>query len=193
LHTQVKLIVGLGNPGAEYEDTRHNCGAQFVEAIASEHGVTLRSAPKLLGRDAKIVIQGHTIRLFIPETFMNLSGRAIHAIATFYKILPEAIVVVHDEIDLPPGTIRLKEGGGHGGHNGLRDTINHLHGPGFLRLRIGVGHPGHKDDVTDFVLKRPSRAEDKEINEAMQNALSIIPELASGHLQRAMHQLHTEE
>ena len=151
----IQLIVGLGNPGAQYEDTRHNAGFWFVEQLARAYGGSLQPEKKFFGYAARITIGGQDVRLLTPSTFMNRSGQAVNAIATFYKIPPQAILVAHDELDHPPGIGRLKQGGGHGGHNGLRDIISSLgNNKDFCRLRIGIGHPGNSKAVVNYVLKK---------------------------------------
>lgn len=189
--TAIQLIVGLGNPGAEYEHTRHNAGAWFVDQLARKEQVTLRHETKFHGLHALAKIHGHDCHLFIPTTFMNHSGQAVQALANFYKIPPAAMLVAHDEIDLPVADIRLKFDGGHGGHNGLRDIIRHLNTNQFHRLRIGVGHPGSSKDVSDYVLVPPKKSERIEIDAALERADSIVPLVLTGHFQRAMNQLHT--
>jgi len=188
----IKLIVGLGNPGAEYESTRHNAGAWFLDALTEQFQSPLRTETKFHAKVSRIQLNGHDCWLMIPNTFMNLSGQAIQALATFYKIPAEQILVAHDELDFPPGTVRIKQDGGHGGHNGLRDTINHLHTKQFFRLRIGIGHPGHKDQVHDYVLSRPSRHDHQTIMDSIETALALVPELIEGDVQKAIKQLHSE-
>jgi PTH1 family peptidyl-tRNA hydrolase len=188
----VRLIVGLGNPGAKYADTRHNVGAWLLNALARQQSITLRAEGKFRGQ-AGAWNQG-TLNgwLFIPSTFMNESGQAVQAIAGFYKIALEEILVAHDELDFPAGVIRLKAGGGHGGHNGLRDIIQRL-GDSFYRLRIGIGHPGHRDQVTPYVLGEPSLHDRDKINQAIESALPIIPDLMSGEFDRAFRSLHQSD
>lgn len=187
----IQLIVGLGNPGADYENTRHNAGAWFVSDLAEIARVTLRPVSKFHGLHAIAHLHGHDVHLLIPMTFMNLSGQSVGPLASYYKIPPETILIAHDEIDLPVGDIRLKRDGGHGGHNGLRDIISHLHSRAFYRLRIGVGHPGNSKDVVDYVLKPPKKSEREEINASLQTAQHILPDLLDGHFQKAMQHLHT--
>lgn len=186
----IDLIVGLGNPGGNYEQTRHNAGFWFVDAMARQSG-TFRSESKFQGDVCKISLSGHDCWLLKPATFMNRSGQSVAALAGFYKIPAENILVVHDELDLPPGVARLKQGGGHGGHNGLRDIIARL-GADFMRLRIGIGHPGSKEQVVDYVLQRPSLADRQQIDSAIAAALAVMPELLCGEAQRAMNQLHSK-
>jgi PTH1 family peptidyl-tRNA hydrolase len=186
----VQLIVGLGNPGPDYETTRHNAGFWFVEHLANRFNGQFRKETKFSGEACKVRIAGEDVWLLKPTTFMNRSGQAVRQISNFYKIPVEAILVVHDELDLDPGTVRLKRGGGHGGHNGLRDLVSHM-GKDFARLRIGVGHPGHKDKVVNFVLARAGKQEQQQIDEAIDEAITVIEDIVSGQFQKAMNQLHT--
>ncbi|MDH5473694.1 MAG: aminoacyl-tRNA hydrolase [Gammaproteobacteria bacterium] len=186
----IDLIVGLGNPGADYEQTRHNAGFWFVDEIARLKGAHFRPETKFSGDVCKVNLEGRDIWLLKPATFMNLSGQAVQKLAGFYKIPVENILVAHDEIDLDAGTTRLKSSGGHGGHNGLRDIIAHL-GKDFHRLRIGVGHPGSKDKVVDFVLHKPSKEEQMAIEDSMSDALRVLPLLAEGNWEKAVHRLHS--
>ena len=188
----LKLIVGLGNPGPEYTKTRHNAGFWFVEELAAANGAQFRAEKKFHGEVAKIHVAGRDIWLLKPQTFMNRSGQAIKSLASFYRIEAENILVAHDELDLDVGVIKLKMGGGHGGHNGLRDTIAHLGTKEFHRLRIGIGHPGSKDQVVDYVLHRPSLDERIGIDNAISDAQSVMPLLAEGAMEKAMHKLHTK-
>ena len=188
----LKLIVGLGNPGSEYTETRHNAGFWFVEELAAANGAQFRSEKKFHGEVAKIHVAGCDIWLLKPQTFMNRSGQAIKSLASFYRMNAENILVAHDELDLEVGVIKLKMGGGHGGHNGLRDTIAHLGTKDFHRLRIGIGHPGSKNQVVDYVLHRPSQDERIGIDNAISDARSVLPLLAEGAMEKAMHQLHSK-
>lgn len=189
---KIKLIVGLANPGQQYQDTRHNAGAWFVAELARQQGATLSQEARFFGETARIFLDGNDIRLLIPSTFMNHSGRAIAAIAGFYKILPEEILIAHDELDLPPGSARFKTGGGHGGHNGLRDTITQLgNNKGFHRLRIGIGHPGSADKVTAYVLGKPSTEDRTAIDHTIDEALRCLPWAICGDWAKAMNQLHS--
>jgi PTH1 family peptidyl-tRNA hydrolase len=183
--------VGLGNPGPDYENTRHNAGAWFVTDLARTEHTTLKPVSKFHGLHGTAHLHGHDVHLLIPTTFMNLSGQSVGALANYYKIPPEAILVAHDEIDLPVADIRLKRDGGHGGHNGLRDIIQHLHSHAFYRLRIGVGHPGNSKEVIDYVLKPPKKSERLEIEASLEKAQTILPDLLEGHFQKAMQHLHT--
>ena len=191
-HSPVKLIVGLGNPGADYERTRHNAGAWFIDQVAQQSGDTLRAEAKFFGHIAKSNHFAEPVWLLKPSTYMNESGKAILAMAKFYKIEPEAILVAHDELDFPVGTIRIKRNGGHGGHNGLRNTIQQLHSNAFLRLRIGIGHPGNKDDVSSYVLSRPSKSDEQTILQSIQESTHAIETLIAGNLEKAFHQLHSD-
>lgn len=187
----IRLIVGLGNPGAEYAATRHNAGFWWVDEIAHRVSASLRVESKFQGLAAKVRLSGQEVWLLKPQTYMNISGRAVAALANFYKILPEEILIVHDELDLPPGTVKLKYGGGHGGHNGLKDITAQLSTANFWRLRIGIGHPGDKSRVASFVLTPPLRTERESIDVASQQALEVLPELINGQFEQAMHRLHT--
>lgn len=191
----IQLIVGLANPGKEYADTRHNAGAWFIHALAENEHAALRSEAKFHGLVSKIVVPthelDHTCHLLIPTTFMNRSGQAVRACMNFYKIPPEGLLVVHDDLDLPVGAIKLKYDGGDGGHNGLKDIIQHLNTKQFYRLRIGVGRPRY--DVVDYVLNAPSKADKKEIDHAIHEALTTLPLMLQGDMQRAMQKLHTRD
>lgn len=188
----IKLIVGLGNPGAEYEQTRHNAGAWFVEALARHCGVSLRLDSKYHGLYAKARFEGQDLHLLIPTTFMNLSGQATVAVSNFFKIPASAILVAHDEMDIPTGTARFKHGGGHGGHNGLRDIISKLgNEKGFNRLRLGIGHPGSSDKVTGYVLGRAPKAEQQALNDCIDEAIRALPDAVSGQWASAMNRLHS--
>ena len=188
----VQLIVGLGNPGREYEDTRHNAGVWFIEELARASGASLQPEKKFHGLTARINLAGQDVRLLYPTTFMNLSGQAVAAMAGFYRIPPENILVAHDELDIPTGTARLKQGGGHGGHNGLRDIISKLgNNKNFLRLRIGIDHPGDSNKVVGYVLNKPTRQEDLQIRSAIDEAARVLPGIVDGEWQKAVQQLHT--
>jgi PTH1 family peptidyl-tRNA hydrolase len=192
LPRKIQLIVGLGNPGLSYEATRHNVGAWFVEAVAREQGLPLKTESKLMGRAAKVRLDNEEYWLFVPNTFMNHSGLAVKTICHFYKIPPEEVLVVHDELDFPAGTARLKYNGGHGGHNGIRNIIEQLHQRDFSRLRIGIGHPGHRDLVTDYVLHKPSKKEYELIMSAIHSATIILPSLLNGDFDQAVENLHRD-
>jgi PTH1 family peptidyl-tRNA hydrolase len=193
LSYDIKLIVGLGNPGPKYSETRHNAGFWFVEDLASQYRSRFLPEKKFHGEVARINLEGKDIWLLKPETYMNRSGLSVVSLAAFYKIAPENILVAHDEIDLKAGTARLKSGGGHGGHNGLRDIISHLGTKDFQRLRIGVDHPGSKDMVVDYVLKRPDSKDRQAIEDSINEALRVMPKVAAGEWEKAMHQLHTQK
>jgi PTH1 family peptidyl-tRNA hydrolase len=186
----LRIIVGLGNPGPEHLVTRHNAGFWFVDLLARRHSGEFRDYRKFSGETAKISIEGQEIVLLKPTTYMNRSGLSIRQLSDFYKIKPEDILVAHDELDLPVGTVRLKQGGGHGGHNGLRDTIAHI-GETFWRMRLGIGHPGNKAEVIDYVLTRAPRAEEDLILDAVAIAVDCIPLLLEQGAERAMTRLHS--
>ena len=188
----IKLIVGLGNPGLEYEKTRHNAGAIFLDQLARHFNQNLTPEKKFYGLHAKINMQGQDIHLLFPSTFMNRSGQAVQALCQFYKISPEEVFVAHDELDIPSGTMKLKKGGGHGGNNGLRDIIEKFGGnKEFRRLRLGIGHPGHADKVTGHVLGKPSKKENDELNDTIDEAIRYLPEIISGDWAKAMNHLHS--
>lgn len=189
--TALRLIVGLGNPGPEYASTRHNAGQWFVERLADKYGIRLGPEPKYFGISGRGTVNGEDIRLLIPTTFMNRSGQSVGAIATFFKILPTEILVAHDELDLPPGTVRLKTGGGHGGHNGLRDIIPALANQnGFHRLRVGIGHPGDAKQVSNYVLGKAPSAEQDKIEAALDAAEALSDDLIAGKLAAVMSKLN---
>ena len=187
----LKLIVGLGNPGPEHARTRHNAGFWFIDALAEKLGGTFGLDAKLHGQTAKVHIGGATVWLLRPATFMNLSGRSVTAALRYWKIEPEDCLLAHDELDLPPGTARLKFDGGHGGQNGLRDTMQLLGHGRFHRLRIGIGHPGHKDKVTPWVLGKPGRDDEAAILRAIDEAIDVLPLAVAGDINEAMKRLHT--
>lgn len=191
LPTSILLLVGLGNPGAEYEKTRHNVGFWFLESIAEKYHATFRLEAKFMAQVAKIQLDHHPCHLLLPTTFVNRSGDALRAFAKFYRIPSEAILVVHDDLDLPPGTVRLKRGGGDGGHNGLKSIIQQLGTKDFLRLRVGIGHPGHRDRVLDYVLGSPRREEAIEIHAGLDRALLLLTEMVQGQFERVMQSLHS--
>jgi len=186
----LRLIVGLGNPGPEHQSTRHNAGFWFVDLLARRHGGEFRDYRKYSGEVARISIGEEEIVLLKPTTYMNRSGLSIRQVRDFYKIPVDRILVAHDELDLPVGGVRLKHGGGHGGHNGLRDTIAHI-GESFWRLRLGIGHPGNKTDVIDYVLTRAPRSEEDLIMEAVKLAADCIPLLLEQGAEQAMTKLHS--
>jgi len=188
----IRLIVGLGNPGSDYARTRHNAGQDLVELLAQQSSSSLSPSPKFFGYACQTRVSNHDLRLLVPTTFMNKSGQAVAALSNFYKITPEEILVVHDELDLEPGIARLKIGGGHGGHNGLRDIISALgNNKNFARLRLGIGHPGHASAVANYVLKRPAPNDAQAIENAIDASLHVIPELLAGDWDKATRTLHT--
>ncbi len=187
----LRLIVGLGNPGPEHARTRHNAGFRFVDALAGRGGARFGIESKLFGETAKVDIGGRPVWLLRPATFMNLSGKSVMAALRYWKIEPEQALLAHDELDLPPGVARLKFDGGHGGQNGLRDTIRLLGHGRFHRLRIGIGHPGHKDRVVSWVLGRPGNEDDILINRAIDDAIDVLPLAVDGDFNEAMKRLHT--
>ena len=191
--SKIKLIVGLGNPGAEYAQTRHNAGFWFVDELARSAGVSLRHESKFHGLVAKARLDGQDVWLLQPQTFMNRSGLAVVALAQFYRILPDEILVVHDELDIPAGQIKLKQGGGNGGHNGLKDIQSHLSTPAYWRLRVGIGHPGNKAEVVNYVLKPPRKEEQEAIDDCLNRAHIVLPKILAGEMNVAMQQLHTDE
>ena len=191
--TAIRLIVGLGNPGPKYTGTRHNAGFWFIEALAARAGVELRAERKFHGLAGRWRRDGGDVHLLCPTTYMNHSGRSVAALARFHRIPPAAMLVVHDDIDLPPGTLRLKRGGGHGGHNGLRDITAAMGSREFARLRLGVGHPGSSDQVIAYVLHAPGAAERAAIDAAIAEALEVLPRLAGGDWARAQQQLHRRD
>jgi len=187
----LRLIVGLGNPGPEHARTRHNAGFRFIDALADKAGGRFGLDSKLFGETTKIHFAGRDLWLLKPATFMNLSGKSVAAALRYWKIEPEQALLAHDELDLPPGVARLKFDGGHGGQNGLRDTVRVLGHGRFHRLRIGIGHPGHKDRVTPWVLGRASLADDALIERAIADALDVMPLAVQGNFMDAMTRLHT--
>jgi PTH1 family peptidyl-tRNA hydrolase len=193
LETPVDLIVGLGNPGPKYHLTRHNAGADLLRELANGVNGTWKSESKFFGETCRLTLGDRDIRLLIPSTFMNLSGQAVSAVANFYQIPAQKILIVHDELDLQPGTARFKIGGGHGGHNGLRDIVYKLgNNSDFTRLRIGIGHPGQANQVSDYVLKKPSPADQRLIANSIQRALEQLPVALDGDWEKAMTALHTD-
>ena len=187
----IKLIVGLGNPGKNYQEHRHNAGFWFVESIASIHDSKFANQSKFFGEASDISLNSNKVFLLKPQTFMNNSGGSIKSFLNYYDISPEETLVVHDELDLPTGTVKIKLGGGHGGHNGLRDIIKAAGSQNFYRLRVGIGHPGSKDEVIDYVLNAPSKIELSAIQESMSRASNIVELLVKGSFEDAMKALHT--
>ena len=185
------LIVGLGNPGPRYVETRHNAGFWFLDRVAAQAGAAFRSQTKLHAETARVRLHGVDCILARPTTFMNHSGQAVRAVQDYYRIETAQLLVAYDELDLPPGVARLKEGGGHGGHNGMRDIFRHLDDTGFLRLRIGIGHPGHKDAVTAYVLSRAGSDDEMAIGRAIGLAIDALPLVLQGDVPGAMKELHT--
>ena len=188
---QIKLIVGLGNPGAEYEHSRHNAGAWLLQTLAAREGVRLGVDSKLHALLGKATLAGRPVWLARPTTFMNHSGRAVQALLNYYRIEPERMLIVHDDLDLPPGVARLKYDGGHGGQNGLRDIMGQLGHGRFHRLRIGIGHPGDKNRVTPWVLGRPGVQDQAAIVAAIDDALAVLDRVITGELEAAMQELHS--
>ncbi len=187
----IKLLVGLGNPGPDYSRTRHNAGFWFIDALAEKYQARWGVEKKLHAETAKILVAGITVHLLKPTTFMNHSGRALATALNYWKLEPSQCLLAHDELDLAPGVARLKFDGGHGGQNGLRDSIAQLGNAAFHRLRIGIGHPGHKDQVTPWVLGRPGKTDAELVEQAIAASLAIVPLLVEGRLNDAMKQLHT--
>lgn len=189
----ITLIVGLGNPGQQYRFTRHNAGAMFLESLCDHYRGELKADGKFFGLSGKLNIATQDVRLLMPTTYMNHSGQAVAAIVQYFKIEPQQILVAYDELDLPVGTTRLKKGGGHGGHNGIRDIIKAIGSQDFYRLRIGIGHPGHASQVSDYVLSNPSKADADLIQDNIDEAIAITPLLVKGEFQEAMKELHTSK
>lgn len=187
---KIKLVVGLGNPGQEYEKTRHNAGQWFLNKLAQKLDFTFKSEARFKCNLAKVMISGYDRVFAIPHTFMNHSGQTVGLLARFYKIKPEEILVAHDELDLSPGTVKLKFSGGHGGHNGLRDIINQLGQPTFYRLRIGIGHPGDSKLVSNYVLKKPTDEENNLIQIGIEKGLCVFEDILHGAFEKAMNELH---
>ncbi len=188
---QINLIAGLGNPGSQYEMTRHNVGFWFVNQLARSKGVPFKHERKCHGEVAKVKIEGQDVWLIKPLTYMNRSGQSVAALAHFYKIPPENVLVVHDELDIPTGSIRLKKGGGHGGHNGLRDIIAQLGSKEFMRLRLGIDHPGHSREVSHYVLSKPKPDEARLMEYAIDEVLCQLQLIISGEMGKAMNHLHS--
>ncbi len=188
----VRIIAGLGNPDSKYEDTLHNAGFWFVDALARKFGGDFKFEKKFDADIGRVTIDGEQIWLVKPQSYMNLSGKPVRGVLDYYRLTPADLLVAHDEIDLPPDTIRLKKGGGHGGHNGIRDVIRHC-GAEFLRLRIGVGHPGEKHKVTGYVLKKGSADVTAAVERNIDDAIAVLPLLNSDGLNAAMKKLHTRK
>jgi PTH1 family peptidyl-tRNA hydrolase len=186
------LIVGLGNPGPSYSETRHNAGFWFLDGLAASSGAAFRTQSRLHAETARVQVAGCDCILARPTTFMNHSGQAVRAVADYFRVGTDQMLVAYDELDLPPGVARLKLGGGHGGHNGMRDIFRHLPDHEFMRLRIGIGHPGNREAVTAYVLSRAPADQEKQIRAAVADALTVLPLVLSGDLPAAMKELHTE-
>ena len=189
----IKLFVGLGNPGPEYEATRHNAGFWWIDALSRELKASLGLDKNYHGQVARTMIGGQTVWLLKPLTFMNLSGKSVAALARFFKIAPEEILVAHDELDIVPGQVKLKFGGSHAGHNGLRDIHAQLGTADYWRLRIGVGHPGVKAEVINWVLKKPSQEDRMAMENCINRCLKAVPELLQGEMEKAMMKIHTSQ
>lgn len=192
MSNKIKMMVGLGNPGSEYEQTRHNAGFWFIDELAWQYKATLKEEKKFFGSVARISISGSDLWLLKPSTFMNRSGQAVAALAQFYKIKPEEILVVHDELDIPCGRIKFKLGGGNGGHNGLKDIQARLGTPDFYRLRLGIDHPGERNLVVGYVLNKPSPEHRQQIDEAINKSLKAVPILLAGEWEEAVRFLHSK-
>ena len=189
--SSIRLIVGLGNPGSQYEETRHNAGFWFVDLLARRHGGVFKNESKFHGQSCRIGVAGRECWLLKPTTFMNRSGQSVSSLANYFKIPLEQILVAHDELDLSPGVLRLKQGGGHAGHNGLRDIMSAMGGRDFWRLRIGIDHPGNARQVVDYVLGRPSRQDADAIGDALDEGERALENILDGEFQRAMNRLHS--
>ncbi|GAB3046989.1 aminoacyl-tRNA hydrolase [Acinetobacter apis] len=187
--TKISLIVGLGNPGSQYAQTRHNAGFWFVERLAEQYGIALKADHKYSAYTGRGKIHGQDVRLLLPQTYMNKSGQSVVPFSKFYQIPPESILIAHDELDLQPGIIRLKTGGGHGGHNGLRDIVPHI-GANFHRLRIAIGHPGSKELVSNHVLGKAPQSEQRLMDDAIHHALSYTNLLVEGDVPQAMNKIN---
>ena len=191
LTADIRLIVGLGNPGADYIDTRHNAGFWMIDLLAADRGERFRLDKRYNAELGKLGAHGRDVHLQKPQAYMNRSGQAVAGLARYYKLEPTQILVMHDELDLPPGTNRIKHDGGHGGHNGLRDIIAHLGSREFFRIRIGIGHPGDSRQVTNYVLHKPSAADREAIESANRDTLAVMPLILEGRIDKAMQALHT--
>ena len=188
--SQIALIAGLGNPGPGYKGTRHNAGFWFIDELSQHYSLDFKLESRFQGEVANAQIKGLPIRVLRPVTFMNESGQSVASLMRYFAIEPGSLLVVHDDLDLEPGVARLKEGGGHGGHNGLRDLIRHLGSNDFVRLRLGIGHPGHPDDVTDYVLHAPPANERSAILDAVSRAVALIEPMINGDHAVVMNELH---
>jgi len=185
------LIIGLGNPGLKYAETRHNAGFWFLDQLVNKTGNALKSQSRIQADTLRTQLSGHDCILARPTTYMNNSGAAVRAILDYYKVSAENMAVAYDELDLPPGVVRLKQGGGHGGHNGMRDIFQHVQERNFLRFRIGIGHPGHKSAVTRYVLGRSPKQVRDVVDTAINRAISVLPLVLDGRVPDAMTELHT--
>jgi PTH1 family peptidyl-tRNA hydrolase len=188
----IRLIAGLGNPGPEYDATRHNAGFWFVDAVAHELKATLVPERSYFGLAARVATRHGSVWLLEPMTFMNLSGKSVAALARFFKIAPDEILVVHDELDLMPGQAKLKQGGSHAGHNGLKDIHAQLGTADYWRLRLGIGHPGVKAEVIDYVLRRPPKEQREAIEHAIAQSVQALDLLLAGEMERAMMKIHAK-
>ena len=189
----IQLIIGLGNPGSAYEQTRHNAGADFVSYLSQKFDISLRQENKFLGFAGDGLMLGKRVRLLIPTTYMNKSGQSASAMASFYQIPVEQVLVAHDELDIPPGSVRLKVGGGHGGHNGLRDLIQAFgNNKNFRRLRFGIGHPGSAIDVTGYALSKPSKHDHELLEDNFNDVERLLADILSGNNAKAMQVLHSQ-
>ncbi len=188
----IKLIAGLGNPGKDYQVHRHNAGFWFIESLANNLDSKFSSQSKFFGETAICLIGTNKVHLLKPKTFMNNSGQSVKALSSYYNIEPEEILVIHDDLDLTPGSVKIKMGGGHGGHNGLKDTIKALNTSDFYRLRLGIGHPGSKNEVVDFVLTPPGKTDSMLIEQAIKEAMDVIEPIVIGDVEQAMKKLHTD-
>ena len=186
----ISLLVGLGNPGTEYAETRHNAGFRFLDTVLVGTGVSLKHESRFHGEVGRFAIAGRDLWLLKPMAFMNHSGESVAKLARFYKIPPAEILVVHDDLDIPPGSVRLKVGGGDGGHNGLADVTEKLGTPDYARLRIGIGHPGHASQVSSYVLNKAPAKEQQMIDDAISEAIAVLPDLLDGNASKAMNRLH---
>ena len=191
--SELFVIAGLGNPGSKYAETRHNAGFWFLDELARAKGLKFRLQKKLLAETSRVNLYGNACLLVKPDTFMIHSGQAIRAITDYYQVDVSNLLVAYDELDLPAGVARLKQGGGHGGHNGMRDLFRHMPNREFLRLRIGIGHPGFKDAVTNYVLSRPPAVDERLVRDSISEAVDVLPDVLGGQLSRAIKTLHTNE
>lgn len=189
---RLKLLVGLANPGPEYKNTRHNVGAWFIESILSEKNCTFKFEKKFQANYSKISVLGHDVHVLVPQTYMNLSGQSVLAIMNFFKIKAEETLVAHDDLDLVPGVAKIKLGGGHGGHNGLKDIINRINSRDFLRLRLGIGHPGNRNYVSKYVVQPPNLEDRAKINVSIDNSLNVMEHIVEYQITKAQNTLHSQ-